>query len=143
MKNGILVSQQKFVCFRLVFFQVSWDLKLLFAQNFWIFLKKEFFLICCNTALSLIWNFVDQILLRIEWENGILKLFQEKNNFGDYCFSHTKKLCLQNQWEFSKNIHLNLNISIWTCINFDHLLDLLCCLAICLISLNSNFVVTK
>ena len=85
LKNGNLVLQlPKFIRLRLVFFPRIRELKLLFTKNFWFFIKyhKFFFTIWCNIALYIILNLVNQNLLRIEWQNGICKLSQEKNKVG-------------------------------------------------------------
>ena len=39
---------------------------------------KFFFLIWCNTALSIVWDLVHQNLSRIEWENAISSIVSKK-----------------------------------------------------------------
>ena len=90
MKNENIVSQLVKICsFQTGVFPRIQDLKLLFARHFWIIIKnhKFFLILCCYTALSIIWDLVDQNLYRTWWENGISLIVSkkaEKNKVGDY-----------------------------------------------------------
>ena len=98
LKNGNLVYQLAISCsFQTGAFPRIRDLKLIFVQNFHKNPNNNF-AIWYNTVLSIIWDLVVHNWLRIEWENKICKMLQEKMKSRKEqgwwllgcCFSRTK-----------------------------------------------------
>ena len=86
LKNGNLISQLAKICslWAGVFFKNPRS-KTPFCSKFLNFYKNHtiFYIILCDTALSIILDLDNQNLLRIEWVDGNFKLSQEKNKFSD------------------------------------------------------------